>query len=954
VHDCASVVGAEYYSALLAVTLNDIDKRISTFKNALSSLPQSNHRRAGRLSTLGHRQLNRFYQTGDMLDLETSILQFTHAIFLSTHLASLNEEHTVPIFYLLVTALFCRSHEYKRSSDVRFCVKFLRFLRDLSPNAIEVTTDDVAALLIPTLALQIRIEPVTEISVIQEMSLLSRGLISSDLPRREIYDSIETFAGAVMKGFIHEFKQPPQQVIECLREANIHLPGLPNLSLALLQNYVVQFHTTRSNDDYERAMAVLDEILATYSPSSSPTHHLESALSAAAGMAHSHFTIFENPEYLEVAISRFRGYLSFLPPGDPNRGRIFQAISELERSRNGVFGVVNDLSEVDSNGPEAVDHPSFSQPAAFVAELNAVMRPMTEQDCSRHLGVVRDMSRIINEAEVEEAAKYCRLLLKSLQQTSDNLTPTRHFIIFFSGHFFLHAFRLTNNLEYLNESIDACRGLLEIQRARLLRVQVVHLLILSLTSRLTLSKERRDLDEIMRLFPIVATEYQNAHTRFEVSCEWTLYARAFRHSSTSTAYKSAISSMQDFLAFAPTLETQHFRLLSIGGFIQTLPLEYASYQIHIGQLKEAIETLEQGRGLLWSELRGMRTSIDQLLSLDSRLAEKFAAVNQDLEAVTTSCPPIFLSNDGGVHSSTEADQFGDTMIKGRKLLDERTDLITQIRSLPGFRTFLMSPSFDNLRSVAAHGPVIIINHCMWQSGIIILLHDSPPSYIPTSDDFYGCARALQGQLLASRKKGLDSKEFENALSSVLEGLYNLVGRPVIQRFRELNIPEQSRIWWCPTSIFCSLPLHAMGPVRSEGPLKLYFSDLYISSYTPTLSALIESRKHGSHSIEKPSILLVAQPDKFMPKAWNEISLIQRLDTTVTTLCSKKATPPVVMKRLQEHRFAHFPAMAYSRRENHSTPVSSCIKASVSRYSKSYGLGYRPPSLPSSLPVTRRS
>jgi CHAT domain-containing protein len=128
---------------------------------------------------------------------------------------------------------------------------------------------------------------------------------------------------------------------------------------------------------------------------------------------------------------------------------------------------------------------------------------------------------------------------------------------------------------------------------------------------------------------------------------------------------------------------------------------------------------------------------------------------------------------------------------------------------------------------------------------------------------------------------------------------------VIQRLRELNIPEQSRIWWCPTYSFCSLPLHAMGPVRSEGPLKLYFSDLYISSYTPTLSALIESRKHGSHSIEKPSILLVAQPDEFMPKAWNEISLIQRLDTTVTTLCSKRATPSAVMKRLQEHRFAHF-------------------------------------------------
>jgi len=159
--------------------------------------------------------------------------------------------------------------------------------------------------------------------------------------------------------------------------------------------------------------------------------------------------------------------------------------------------------------------------------------------------------------------------------------------------------------------------------------------------------------------------------------------------------------------------------------------------------------------------------------------------------------------------------------------------------------------------------------------------------------------------LVARRKGLDSKAYEDTLASVLKNLYDLVGLPVIQRLRELNIPEQSRIWWCPTSVFCSLPLHAMGPVRLEGPYKVYFSDLYIPSYTPTLSALIESRKPGMHSFEKPSILLVAQPDESMPAAWNEISQIRRLPTTVTPLISKKATPSAVMEHLQDHRFAHF-------------------------------------------------
>jgi hypothetical protein len=421
-----------------------------------------------------------------------------------------------------------------------------------------------------------------------------------------------------------------------------------------------------------------------------------------------------------------------------------------------------------------------------------------------------------------------------------------------------------------------------------------------------LLKDSKDFDEVIELYSIAVIHMQvKAPDRFEMSCLRAQTARGHRHSSTSTAYKNAISSMQDSLSFSPTLEMQHFHLVSMRDHFERLPLDYASYQLRMGRLNEAIETLEQGRGLLWSEMRGLRTSIDHLRVVDSHLAENFAAINRDLEALTTSGPPIVRSNVGNVDSGEGMDTIGQIVVKQRKLLDERASLIIQIRSLPGFETFLMSPSFDTLCAVAAHGPVVIINHSQWCSDIIILLDNSPPFYYPTPGDFYERAKCLKEQLMAARKKGLDSTECEDALTSVLATLYDLVGRPVIQMLNELNVPEQSRIWWCPTSVFCSLPLHAMGPVRSEGSQKLYFSDFYITSYTPTLSALIESRKLDSHSFEKPSILLVAQPDESMPSAWAEISSIQRLTTTVTTLVSESATPSAVTKHLQDHRFAHF-------------------------------------------------
>jgi hypothetical protein len=56
-------------------------------------------------------------------------------------------------------------------------------------------------------------------------------------------------------------------------------------------------------------------------------------------------------------------------------------------------------------------------------------------------------------------------------------------------------------------------------------------------------------------------------------------------------------------------------------FIKSLPFDYASYQIDTSQLKQAIETLERGRVLLWSEMRGLRTSLDQIRSIDPHLLE---------------------------------------------------------------------------------------------------------------------------------------------------------------------------------------------------------------------------------------------------------------------------------------------------------------------------------------------
>ena len=80
------------------------------------------------------------------------------------------------------------------------------------------------------------------------------------------------------------------------------------------------------------------------------------------------------------------------------------------------------------------------------------------------------------------------------------------------------------------------------------------------------------------------------------------------------------------------------------------------------------------------------------------------------------------------------------------------------------------------------------------------------------------------------------------LASFLRRLWEQVVSPIVD-FLQTILPFQSRIWWCPTSEFSVLPLHAAGPYR-EGQHNL--PDLYVSSYT--LTALIRARRHDPNSI----------------------------------------------------------------------------------------------------------
>jgi hypothetical protein len=127
-----------------------------------------------------------------------------------------------------------------------------------------------------------------------------------------------------------------------------------------------------------------------------------------------------------------------------------------------------------------------------------------------------------------------------------------------------------------------------------------------------------------------------------------------------------------------------------------IPLEYASFQIESGELERAMETLEQGRALLWSEMRGLRTSVDQLRPVDSILADKFLTISKALEAVTTSVS-LHEDTETGLDSAQVhdgVDAFSRTLRVQQKLRQEREAVIAN-PSIARLRNIFEGSSIPN-------------------------------------------------------------------------------------------------------------------------------------------------------------------------------------------------------------------------------------------------------------------
>jgi tetratricopeptide (TPR) repeat protein len=278
-----------------------------------------------------------------------------------------------------------------------------------------------------------------------------------------------------------------------------------------------------------------------------------------------------------------------------------------------------------------------------------------------------------------------------------------------------------------------------------------------------------------------------------------------------------------------------------------------------GQAARAVGLLELGRAVLHGQALDTRTDLTELDAARPALARRFLELRDELDVSAGDALDV-LSLDalaGGFRAGRE--------LRRRAAAAEFAALLDQIRSLDGFESFLLPPEPGQLTRHAHGGPIVVLNVSRYRSDALIITAQQIiqlplpglafDTVLDKVDGFNGALDVLQGE-----DADLSQRLWaDNMLSETLEWLWDAAAEPVLTRLGHLGPPQASghwpRVWWVPGGLLGLLPLHAAGYHHSTDARTVM--DRVVSSYTPTVRALVHAREHELTDPPTRSLIVAA-------------------------------------------------------------------------------------------------
>jgi len=280
-------------------------------------------------------------------------------------------------------------------------------------------------------------------------------------------------------------------------------------------------------------------------------------------------------------------------------------------------------------------------------------------------------------------------------------------------------------------------------------------------------------------------------TRLEAARRWAELTIAHDFPQSIEAYGAAVDLISQVAGMGSTVEERHRDLVDIS----SLTTAAAAAAFTLGEFRKALEWLEQGRCLVWSQLNQLRTPADDLRAHDEHLGQCFLRISRALESSGSRRYEMYPSRDAPESQKLAVMDTNSEYSAHLDLSREWTQLLQEIRQIPAFHGFLKPPqATDLLSNLPPDGPIILVNiHESRCDALALVSGLESPIHIPLNKFSYKKASGLKDRLrnflssngvrMRDTNRGGQQASFDGVgeVHNVLKALWVLVVKPIWDR-----------------------------------------------------------------------------------------------------------------------------------------------------------------------------
>ncbi|KAJ6571258.1 CHAT domain-containing protein [Mycena capillaripes] len=671
------------------------------------------------------------------------------------------------------------------------------------------------------------------------------------------------------------------EAIELHREAlTLHEPLHPDrgMSLSNLANTVMtKFEQEGNMQDLDEAIELHREALVLREP---PHPDCGSSLKDLALAVMTRFEQQGNTQDLDEVIQLYREVLALHEPPHPNHGSSLNNLANAIMMRFQQQGNTQDLDEVIQLYREVLALHGPPHPNRGSSLNNLVHAVMTRFEQQKNLvhAVMTRFEQQRDTRDIDEVIELHREALTFCKPPHPNRGSSLH------GLARCFAFRY----EWTHES--------------------------------------HDLDSACDLFQEAVTYPSSALlTRFHHAQSWAKTVIRYRPTSSLAAYHTAIELLFQLAALHLDLLSRQ-KILSTKT-VSTLASDIATCAVGLGQYNTAVELLEASRSIFWSQPLYLRTPLDNLATISPWLSAKTKNLSRQLELAAFQDTSRDILDTQQKILSIESDSA-----RCRQLNEEWEETVKEVQKLPGFKDFMQPKAMAALQQAAVSGPIVILTTTNSTCFALIVTLSSDVQYLKLPGFLLP-----EAHLLSDLSRGLSNPAFDfetfvetcepedqrselkarlfagegtlnvhpdDVFRQLLADLWKNIVKPVFETLKLQKSDDPRRLWWCPTGPFAFLPIHAAGIYDKD--MTDCVSDYVISSYTPTLTALLDPPPVTATLLKMTAVIEPKAPDcSPLPGARAEL---QKIMARVPSECLTglvNTTVETALIHLRQSSIVHF-------------------------------------------------